>query len=179
MITKQELRKKAKEIRNSLDMKKLSEQIANNIKNFDIYKKANNVMVFYPFGNEIDLRGLLNDEKNFYLPKVKGKNLLVCPYKSGDELRTSDFNTQEPLSTSIDSAILDLVFVPALMADKKLNRIGYGGGFYDRFLSKLSSNIVKVVAIPSILVVDEIPADDFDEFVDFVITEKSMKKTLP
>lgn len=173
MITKNDLRKHAKKIRMSLDIKTISEKIIENILGLDIYKKAQHVMIFYPIGHEIDLRALLSDKtKTFYLPKVDGENLLVCPYKTDDELKISSFKTEEPTSKPIDdTSILDVIFIPALMVDKNLNRLGYGGGFYDRFLSIQSKKTIKIVAIPSALIVEQIPSDDFDEKIDIQICE--------
>jgi len=172
MTNKNDLRKKAKHIRNSLDMKIISEKIVVNVSTLNEYKFAKHVMIFYPLGSEVDLRGLLKDKKQFYLPKVSGNELLVCPYKLGNELVVSKFKTLEPMSEPIcDIGILDLVFIPALMADKRLNRLGYGGGFYDRFLSKVTSSTKKIVTIPKALIVDKIPADDFDELVDLIVCE--------
>ncbi|MFA7658131.1 MAG: 5-formyltetrahydrofolate cyclo-ligase [Candidatus Gastranaerophilaceae bacterium] len=177
MQEKENLRKKAKEIRKSLDIEKISEKIVDSISRLEVYKKAQHVMIFYPLGHEVNLLGLLskNGGKNFYLPKVKGKELLVCPYKTGDELTVSKFKTKEPTTPPVDSNIPDIIFVPALMADRSLNRLGYGGGFYDRFLSKKRSgtaNSTKIVAIPSALVVDELPSESFDAKIDIVITER-------
>lgn len=173
MITKTDLRKHAKKLRSSLDIKNISEKIVEKIIELEIYQKAKHVLLFYPIGHEVDLRGLLKDnDKNFYLPKVNGNKLLICPYTVGDELRISTFKTEEPTSMPIeDTSIIDVVFVPALLTDKHKNRLGYGGGFYDRFLSIQSSRTAKIVAIPSALTVDEIPLDDFDEKVDIIITE--------
>lgn len=171
MQDKKELRKKAKGIRIKLDIKKISETIVQNIQDLDIYQKAVNVMIFYPIGHEVNLLGLLKDKKNFYLPKVQGRELLVCPYKVGDELAISEFKTEEPLSNPVDPNILDMIFVPALMVDKNLHRLGYGGGFYDIFLSKNCPSATKIVAIPNVLVADKIPSESFDAKIDMVITE--------
>lgn len=175
-MDKKNLRKKAKEIRSSLDIKNISEKIIANIMNFEPYQRARHIMLFYPLEHEIDLRKLLSDNsKIFYLPKVKGDNLLVCPYNVQDILTTSKFNTKEPLSEPIeDTSILDIVFVPALMSDKHKNRLGYGGGFYDRFLSKQNPKTLKIVAIPSKLIINEIPPDTFDEKIDVTICETSI-----
>ena len=172
-MDKKTLREKAKKIRLSLDIKMLSAKIVKNIKTNQKYIEAKNVMIFYPFGSEIDLLELLEDKtKNFYLPKVSGKNLKVCPFQKGDALEISTFNTSEPKTHSIsDLKELDLIFVPALMADKINNRLGYGGGFYDRFLSQLPTKINTIVPIASDLLVDKIPFDEFDEVVDEIITE--------
>lgn len=176
MITKIELRKKAKQIRSSLDIEKISEKIVDNILGLDLYQKAKNIMIFYPIGHEINLLRLLKDKsKNFYLPKVYGEELLVCPYKLRDELTLSAFKTQEPITEPVDSNILDIVFVPALMVDKNKHRLGYGGGFYDRFLSKNAINASKIVAIPSELIINELPSESFDAKIDVTICENLLQ----
>jgi len=172
MFEKKELRKKAKAIRSSLDIKSISDKIVKNILELSAYKNAKHVMIFYPLGHEVNLLGLLKSEaKQFYLPKVEGEKLLVCPYKSGDELTISAFKTEEPVSEAVNPEILDLIFVPALMVDKHLHRLGYGGGFYDKFLCKNALKSTKIVAIPSELVIDELPSESFDAKIDIVITE--------
>ena len=159
MQTKQELRKQSKEIRKKLDIKSISKILVQKIRNLQEYKSAQNVMIFYPLKYEIDLLELVNDNKNFYLPKVKDDNLVVCPYC--DDLEKSDLNIFEPCSTPCNPEILDLIFTPALMADKEGYRLGYGKGYYDRFL-KQYPNIKTILPIPKDLVADELPKDDFD-----------------
>lgn len=172
MQEKKELRKKAKEIRKSLDMEPISEKIVGNIFGLKEYVKSKNIMIFYPLGHEVNLLGLLSDrDKNFFLPRVQGEKLLVCPYKMGDELSLSAFKTQEPITEPVDADILDLIFVPALMVDKHLHRLGYGGGFYDKFLSNHASNATKIVAIPSALMVSKLPSESFDAKIDIVVNE--------
>lgn len=175
MLNKRDLRKKAKEIRTSLDMNKISGEIVKNILNLEIYKESLHVLIFYPLKHEVNLLGLLdkneNNDKHFYLPRVDGENLLVCPYKLGDELKTSRFQTKEPTTSPIDSSILDVIFVPALMADKNLHRLGYGGGFYDKFLAKNAFNAKKIVAIPSDLIVEQLPSEYFDAQIDLIVCE--------
>ena len=137
MQDKKELRKKAKAIRNSLDIEQISEKIVENILNLEIYKKSRHIMLFYPLSHELNLLKLLNSEdKKFYLPKVRGEELFICPYKIGDELVISKFKTKEPTTNQVDPSILDIIFVPAMMADKNMHRLGYGGGFYDKFFAK-------------------------------------------
>ena len=109
--------------------------------------------------------------KNFYLPKVNGDELSVCPYSFGDELTESEFGTSEPKSPPMNPDFLDLIFVPALMVDKDFYRLGYGCGFYDRFLSKNAKNTIKIVPIPSALLVDSLPHDEFDFQIDISVDE--------
>ena len=176
MVTKKDLRIEAKLIRNSLDIKKISGKIVENIFALDIYKKAKNIMLFYPLEHEIDLTELFTDKtKFFYLPKMEGEHLKVCPYKLSDELTISKFKTKEPITEPIkNTEIIDIIFVPALMVDKKFNRLGYGGGFYDKFLAKQSKRTIKITAVPNILIIDELPTDNFDEKINFAVCENAV-----
>ena len=168
MTYKNELRIKAKNIRKNLPIKEISSQLADLIRKNETYINAKNVMLFYPTEFEVDLRGLLNDNKNFYLPKVDKKELLICPYCN--ELKKSSFGIYEPCSTPINPGILDLVIVPALMADKNGYRLGYGGGFYDRFISKYGNKFITICAIPKELLVEKLPTERFDKKIDCIIT---------
>lgn len=132
------------------------------------YKQAKNIMIFYPMKNEVNLLELLNDSsKTFFLPKIDGKNLLCCEYKNGDELCESCFKTLEPLTKSVNKNQIDLVIVPALCCDKSNYRLGYGGGFYDRFLEDFKGKTV--VCLPKELVVENIYPEEFDIPVDLVV----------
>lgn len=168
-LNKQQLRKWAKEERKKLDIKDLSSVFVQKLKETDEYKQAKNVMLFYPLEYEINLLELLEDEtKSFYLPKIDGENLLCCSYNLGDELCESCFKTKEPLTDSVNESIIDLVIVPALAVDKNNYRLGYGGGFYDRFMQRL--NCKKMVCIPKMLLVETIYPESFDIRVGKVIT---------
>ncbi len=169
MADKIELRKKAKNIRKNLPMKEISGQLVDLIKKNAVYCDSKNVMIFYPTEFEVDLKELSKDDnKNFYLPKVDGSELLVCPYSN--DLQKSDFGIYEPCSKPVNAEILDLVIVPALMCDKNSYRLGYGGGFYDRFINKYGQNFKTLCPIPKELFVENLPVDKFDKKVDFIIT---------
>src|SRR5574344_1414230 len=173
MITKNELRKKAKEIRKTLDIPEISAKICDIIDESDFFHKATNIMIFYPLENEIDLTSLLTHQKNFFLPRVNGKDLDVCAYTLGDELEFSKFKTLEPKTEAISNLkLLDLIFIPALAVDKDNFRLGYGGGFYDKLLSKVPDTVRKIVVIPSKLIVNSLPHDKFDIKADMIISEK-------
>ncbi len=169
MENKTGLRLWAKSIRKSLDTGKMSSEIIEKIRRLEVYKGARNVMIFYPLKFEINLLPLLEDDKNFYLPRIEGENLLVCPFRKGDRLEKSKFNVFEPLTEPVSFDIPDVVIVPALAVDKNHFRLGYGGGFYDRFLK--SSKAYSIVPVSERLVVEKLPVDDFDVPVDCVVTE--------
>lgn len=170
MTQKDDLRQKAKHIRKSLDMKNISRAIVENIRETDIYRNSKRVMLFYPLENEVDLRELLEDDKEFYLPRVNGDELEVCRYRVGDELVMSEFRVLEPLSESIDKSEIDLVFVPALCVDKDCNRLGYGKGFYDRFLKDFES--VAIIVVPEELIFTDVCSERHDVCCNSLITQK-------
>ena len=202
-MNKQELRNKAKDIRKALNIEKISHDICTKIRKMDIYKSAQNVMIFYPMKYEISLLELLEDEKNFYLPKIfnptgchskakfneilrcaqndvlveeSHKNLFVCPYSKN--LKKSELGIYEPCSNPVNPEILDLIFVPALMVDEDNYRLGYGGGFYDRFLAQYN-NIKTIVPIAKELIIEKLPQDKWDIRTNYIINEKEEPEGSP
>lgn len=166
MQDKKSLRKWAKENRIKFTD---SEKLVQALKNSSEYKNAKNIMIFYPLKNEVNLLPLLEDKtKNFYLPKIVGENLLCCPYSAGDELCVSCFKTMEPLTEACDKNLIDMAVIPALCCDKNNYRLGYGGGFYDRFLKDFRGT--KTVCLPEELIVETVFPESHDIPVDIVIT---------
>ena len=167
-MDKQTLRKWAREKRKELDMKSLSAILANKLVQTEEYKNSKNIMLFYPLKNEVNLIPLLNDRtKQFYLPRIKEKELECCVYKTGDELKKSSFNTQEPTCKACSKTEIDMAVIPALACDKNGYRLGYGGGFYDRFLKDFKG--IKIVCIPKELIVETIYPENHDIKTDIVI----------
>ena len=165
---KQELRKWAKGIRKECIAS--SNTIIENIRRAQVYNSAKNIMIFYPLENEINLLPLLKDEsKNFYLPKIDGDDLLCCSYVDGEILCESCFKTKEPISVPCNKSEIDLVIVPALCCDVNNYRLGYGGGYYDRFLSDYNGKTM--CAISKNLIVENIFPEEHDIKIDFIITD--------
>ena len=176
-MDKCELRKIAKETRKTLDIKSISVNIAHNIENMTEFQKSRNVLLFYPKDYEINLISLCekyNRQKNFYLPKVKGSELVVCPFDCATKLEVSTFNIHEPCSEPVTPKIIDFAIIPCLCADKRGYRTGYGGGFYDRFIPELNPNCTKICTVPSVLLYEKLPNENHDKPVDFVVTEKTI-----
>ncbi|MBR1424950.1 5-formyltetrahydrofolate cyclo-ligase [bacterium] len=169
MDSKLDLRSKALNLRKTLPLKEISAKKIDKIRSDEFYIQAKHVMIFYPMCYELDLRDLLKDDKKFYLPRVENQNIVVCPYELGQTLCKSNFGVMEPCSKSVNADILDLVIVPALMADESGYRLGYGGGFYDRFLKTSEAGFKTIVAVPDELKIKRLPVEDFDIKVDKVI----------
>lgn len=171
MDEKSLLRIKIKKKRKALDISKKSDKIVNNIRINELYRNAKNVLIFYPMRYEINLLSLLDDDKTFYLPRVNGDNLDICLYKKGDKLVKSSFGVFEPVNQAVCPNILDLVIAPALAVDKSGNRLGYGGGFYDRFLKKYGLGDKTMVGIFQEFVFEKIPTGVCDIKVYKIVTD--------
>lgn len=167
MENKTDLRARIKEQRKSLDIIRTSETIKKKILTHPAFMKAQHVMLFYPLKYEINLLELLNENKNFYFPKVKGKNLLVCP--NCEKFDKSCLNINEPCSEPVSPEILDLIIVPALAVDKAYYRLGYGGGFYDRFLAE-NRTVTTLTPIFKEFVLDKLPTEPFDRPITHIVT---------
>lgn len=164
-----DLRRKAKEIRKTLPIQEISMELVELVRKSNFYKEAKSVMIFYPKTYEIDLRDLLNDDKNFYLPRVNGKFLDVCPYEKDDELKLSEFKVYEPMTECVSPLDLDLIIVPALLVDANNYRLGYGGGYYDRLLEIVNEKVRTMCVMPKELLIDKLPIEDFDVKIDKII----------
>lgn len=169
MNSKSDIRSIIKKDRKKLDIKAISRELSNCVISHPAFCRAKNVMLYYPTALEIDLLEIMRENKNFYFPKVDGDNLLVCP--GCGNFKKSDLNIFEPCSAPVNAEILDLIIVPALAVDKDNYRLGYGGGFYDRFLAKYP-NIETLTAIPHNYVFAWLPREKNDIPVDFVVTDK-------
>lgn len=172
MQTKKELRKSAKILRSNLDMVAISEKFLQVLQSLDFYKKAEHIALYYPLGTEPNLLALLQDKsKKFYLPKIQqDNNLTFHPFFEGDILVENKYSILEPQTEQINSAILDVIILPALMADFNRHRLGYGKGYYDRFLAKKDISAIKIICVPDELMVEKLPVEDFDVQADGVIT---------
>ena len=172
MQTKEELRKFAKKIRQSLDMKEISDKILRIFLASSFYEKAQNIAIYYPYGTELNLLGLVNDaSRKWYLPKITTDiNLTFHSYRCGDELEKDKFGILEPITTQISPDVLDMMIIPALACDKCGYRLGYGKGYYDRYLSRYEGSTVGICYEENIT--EELFHGKYDRAVDLVLTEK-------
>lgn len=185
-MRKQDIRKIIKMKRKGLnkDIKeKLDIRIMDNFLNSEYIDKSNVVFIYVSMENEINtismISKLLNMGKRVAVPKVipDKKEMVALEIKSLSELNESGaFGILEPDMTKEDIGHkVDLIIVPGLAFDKRGYRIGYGGGFYDKFLEKYN-DITTVCLCYNFQIIDNIPYEDFDEKVDVIITEDEMIK---
>ncbi len=132
---------------------------------------------YYPFNYELDTLNILEVlENNNYiisLPKVGKKNRMnFFQWSLKDPLKINRYGIPETISKKKVNP--GLLLVPLVAFDSELNRLGYGGGYYDRYISKLAfkHKIIKIGIGFSFQKVKSLPINKYDKKLDFIITEK-------
>jgi 5-formyltetrahydrofolate cyclo-ligase len=144
-------------------------------------QRARTVMLFSSFGSEVPTGSLIERLQRkgvvVALPRIEGAALVPVPYAPGDPTTTTPFGAEEPVGgTPLDPSSIDVIGVPGVAFDRRGARIGYGGGYYDRFLRGLRAFTVGLVF--GLQVLDEdLPAGRFDLPVDAIVTEEETIRT--
>ncbi len=132
---------------------------------------------YYPYNYEVDIIEILNElEKHNYqisLPKIKKNSQMdFFIWTSKDPLSVNKYGIPEPISKK--KVYPNILLVPLVAFDKSNNRIGYGGGFYDRYINKIKKNkkIITIGLAFSFQKVNNIPINEYDIKLDFIVTEK-------
>ena len=179
-MNKFQLRKKILKIRK----KNFNKNLKININSFISFLKlntgsANNLGGYYPSNYEIDDLEILDllEKKNFKisLPIIKKNNQMdFYKWSNNDPLKINKFGIPEP--TSSKKFYPDILLVPLVAYDNHLNRLGYGGGFYDRYIEKIEKikKVTKIGLAFSFQKVFSIPINQYDKRLDFIVTEKEI-----
>ena len=151
--------------------------LINLIKKRGISKKAF-ISLYYPSSFELDVLKILKVEYfkkfNFLLPIIqKNKSMEFYKWKHNEILYVNKYGIPEPTSDQI--VYPSILLVPLVAFDNHLNRIGYGGGYYDRYITKLKKNkkIILIGLAYSFQKVKKIPANKYDMKLDFIVTDKN------
>tara|TARA_B100001121_G_scaffold282020_1_gene275108 strand:+ start:779 stop:1318 length:540 start_codon:yes stop_codon:yes gene_type:complete len=144
------------------------------------YKNIKIVGGYIPINYEyncLELLKLFESKKyNISLPLTKNNYQMdFYKYSFKDPLKINKLGIPEPINSS-NKVIPDLILVPLVGFDKNLNRLGYGGGFYDRYFDKISKlkKIVKIGLAFSFQEIKKLPTNKFDKKLDRIITEKKI-----
>lgn len=191
MSDKAALRGRMKQIRGAIpeeDRIAESRAIMKTLRSTEMYQNARFILTYVSSGSEVDTRDFITqairDQKNVYVPRVmeslSGRRMEFFRCDDLSVLRRSTYGILEPeadyaavfpydIHMSLDRAEECLVIVPGLAFDQQLGRIGYGGGYYDRFLTKCHKRFAIGVAFKEQMV-DAVPMDSHDMPVDLVLT---------
>ena len=183
------LRNKILSVRNTLDKEikdKMDYEIYNKLISSELYLKAKNIFIYISFDKEIETKRIINkalsDEKQVYIPKIyrADKSMKAISLKAFEDLKGNSMGILEPIDDSdyINKEEIDLIIVPGVVFDLNGNRIGYGGGYYDRYLEDIKEINNKVVLAYDLQIVDFIESESHDISFDYIITNTKFRKIL-
>jgi 5-formyltetrahydrofolate cyclo-ligase len=185
MADKGEIRKKILELRNAMlpeEIAAKSGEIARRLTKLREIRESSTLMVFLSFGSEV-----LTDElivwgweagRRIVVPfcRPKGRVLTPCLLSGFDELEKGHYGIREPKTDRlrpVPQEEIDAVLIPAVAFDRCGHRVGYGGGYYDRFLPEVP-RAARIGAAFACQIVMEIPPDPHDVPVDRIVTEEEL-----
>ena len=178
-MIKSKIRKKLLYIRKKRNNKNIKFSFLKIFK--EIKKKIPKIKIvggYYPVNFEIDILEILKKLENkvgiqISLPVIKKNNEMdFYNWSTKNILKLNKYGIPEP--EKIKKVFPDIIFVPVVAFDNRLYRIGYGGGYYDRYISKTSDKkkILKIGIAHSYQKINEVPINKYDKKLDIIITEK-------
>ncbi|MFY0545922.1 5-formyltetrahydrofolate cyclo-ligase [Brevibacillus sp. H7] len=160
-------------------------QAAKHLLAFEPLAKSRAVLAFYPFREEIDIRPFLEAAskrgQEVWLPLTVPSERRMIPYRytGPDVLRQGAYGIFEPdpsIAEQADLARLEAVIVPGVAFDRRGGRLGYGAGYYDRFLSLLSKKPLLIGCAFSCQLEEHIPMEPHDFRMDYIATEAGVRQ---
>ncbi len=167
------LRKEIKNKRLNLtetEVKNYSKLIENNLFSLDFLAKKTNFFIYNSIKNEVDtseiIARLKSENKVISYPVIIGENMLSVVPKTS-EFERKNFGVLEP-KNYVETNEIEVAIIPLLLCDKNKNRVGYGKGFYDRYLQ--GKNIIKIGLCYDFQVVNSLNPNPWDVALDYIIT---------
>lgn len=174
-----------------------SRNIRSAIQNWEIYRKAKVILSFVSFGSEVDthilIKDAISDGKKVYCPRVQGEDMCFYRIYSPADLKPGYRGILEPITEEhfgLKTNENVLLLMPGTVFDKERNRIGYGRGFYDRFLRSFyersaekagtegtlgeSLSLTAAALAFSLQVVDSVPTEAHDIRPEYLFTENGI-----
>lgn len=174
---KSKVRSKFLEKRNEIiNIDTVSRTICEVILDYIIKNDYTNIALYYEINKEVSTEYLDQSIEETFYPKIKDNEIYFIRYDRNDlrGMPTSKWGIPEPIGQPVMLKDLDCIVVPGVAFDCDCNRLGYGGGFYDRALQNYSGHIIGVAY--DFQVADCIPHMSYDIPVDILFTEKRVIK---
>ena len=150
-----------------------SKQIHENLKKNSLFTNAQNIACYFPIGSEINTHDIMLDilkqGKNLLLPRIIDDDIEFYIISNLEKLEKGNFESMEPKDNCEKAKKIDCILIPTVGVSKLGVRLGYGMGYYDRFLS--STDAVKISLTYSKQIVKSIPSDSHDIKIDWIVTE--------
>lgn len=187
-MDKKNLRKQMLSQRNSMpdtECLKKSQHAAKRLFETNSYKQAQNILVYMHYGSELQttdiIRQAFKDHKRVFVPRVKGKDMDFYEIHSMADCEEGFHGIPEPkkdcLKLIFDAINSDLenngtlMVLPGLAFDPKGHRLGYGGGYYDRYFERFGTDYTKVAVGYDFQLIDEVPYEAHDIPIDIFISD--------
>ena len=177
-MNKSEIRKKILKIRKQNKDKNLKINFKDILKIINKIKSNDKLIGgYYPYNYEVDVIEILKkfEKQKYYisLPKIeKNYQMNFFTWSTKKPLTINKYGIPEPITNKI--VYPNIIFVPLVAFDKNLNRVGYGGGFYDRYLKRIKKNkkIITIGLAYSFQKIKKVPINKYDIKLDFVVTNR-------
>ncbi|MBN6187707.1 5-formyltetrahydrofolate cyclo-ligase [Aneurinibacillus sp. BA2021] len=160
-----------------------SERAVERLLTLPAIRNARRLFSFLSFGDELELDGFMDwcmaEGKEVYLPKTYGKEKRMVPYRfeGWDKLVHGVYGIREPDERACvpwDGEGLDVIIVPGVAFTERGERLGYGGGFYDRFFAKHTLLPPLIAVCYDMQIVSSLPVEEHDRRVDQIVTEQRL-----
>lgn len=178
--TKTRIRKQIRNQKKELsteEITKRSHDITTRLVELSEYKAASRIYAYVSYNQEVStfefMEQVLKDGKTLLVPRVYGEIMRYHEISDFAELKPGAYGILEPDNNRIDAVGQGFMLLPGLAFDKMGHRIGYGGGFYDKYLKDHPGHYKTALAYEFQLL-EEIPWEEHDIPVDCVITEKNI-----
>lgn len=158
----------------SFDLMKIaSKTIQKKLKKIEPFRNAQKIGAYYPIGSEVMTQDImqeaLSEGKEIFLPKVVGRNIEFRKIENFSNLENGSFDIMEPRDDCPVDNNLDVILVPTVGISPKGVRLGYGHGFYDRFLSGKKVETISITLEKQ--VIKNIPQSEHDAIINWIVTE--------
>jgi len=166
-------------------MEFISAAICGHFRNWQVFQAARQVLFYHPFRNEVDLRPLAIDfpDKHWYLPVLEAADYLAFyRYDPAHPMKSGKYGIWEPHGNASSLGMLapdDLLIAPGLLFDCLGYRLGYGKGYFDKYLHRLKAQgaLCRLAGVaPDALLIDRLPSDEWDIPMEFVLSETGLTR---
>lgn len=181
-MTKSELRKKFIKLREeqpSFKKYKKDKKILQRLARFKPFSLAKDFFTYINHQGEVATDILIKKyfgKKRIVVPKVDGKKICLYELHNPHEFKNGKFGIREPKFCMLkkDFKKIDVALIPGVAFDKTGHRIGFGSGYFDRFLKKIHCTTIGLAY--ELQIVEKVPVDKYDVAVDYIVTEKRIIK---
>ena len=177
MTTKETIRTEISALRKAMGEEEVhdcSQKIIRRLECDTVFLSARHILVYSAIQNEVNLASLVErwkGKKQFYLPVVVGDGEMeIRPYTSETSMELGKFGILEPAGNAISHNKIDLIICPGVAFDAEKNRLGRGGGYYDRYLSHTLNSVIYAVAYDFQVLAPSLPTHTHDKKMHRIFT---------